>query len=101
MITEENFEVTEGLAGLRATWKKLPSWLKIFGYVVFIWAAWRTVPVLSVILQLVVLAVGLLFLIACIGASEETVVLLNQYRAQVVEYMRNPNPVPNSNQEEG
>ena len=95
MTENENFEVTQGLASLRAAWKKLPPWAKIFGYVVFIWAAWKTVPVVSVILQLVVLTVGLLFLIACIGASEETVVLLNDYRAQVLEYMRNPNPVPN------
>ena len=96
MNNDESFEITEGLAGLRETWGKLPSWLKFFGYAVFIWAAWRTVPVLSVILQLVVLAVGFLFLIACIGASEETVVLLNEYRRKVVEYMHTPpsNPEP-------
>lgn len=68
------------------TWRKLPTPLKIAGYVIFIWAAWRTVPIISVILQLTVLAVGFLFILACIGASEETVELMNEYRRKVAEY---------------
>ncbi len=78
------------LEQLRDLWGQLPGYLKIFGYVVFIWAAWRTVPILSVIMQLAVLAVGLLFIIACLGASEETVQVLNSFRVQVMDYMNNP-----------
>lgn len=78
------------LEQLKELWKQLPGYLKIFGYVVFIWAAWRTVPILSIILQLAVLAVGLLFIIACLGASEETVNILNSFRIQVMDYMNNP-----------
>ena len=78
--------VLDARASLVETWRKLPTPLKIAGYAIFIWAAWRTVPIISVILQLTVLAVGLLFLLACIGASEETVELLNEYRRKVAEY---------------
>ena len=69
-------------------WKDLHPVFKILGCVIFAWAAWRTVPIINVILQLVVLAVGLLFLIACIGASEETMNLLNGYRRECINYMR-------------
>ena len=78
--------ILDARASLVETWKKLPTPLKIAGYVIFIWAAWRTIPVLSVLLQLAVLAVGFLFLLACIGASEETVELMNEYRRKVAEY---------------
>ena len=73
-------------ASLVETWRKLPTPLKIAGYAIFIWAAWRTVPIISVILQLTVLAVGFLFILCCIGASEETVELMNEYRRKVTEY---------------
>lgn len=75
-------------ASLVETWKKLPTPLKIAGYAIFIWAAWRTVPILSVLLQLTVLAVGFLFILACIGASEETVDLLNEYRFKCAQYIQ-------------
>lgn len=73
---------------LVAYWKDLHPVFKILGCVIFAWAAWRTVPIINVVLQLVVLAVGLLFLIACIGASEETMNLLNNYRRECINYMR-------------
>lgn len=73
-------------ASLVETWRRLPTPLKIAGYAIFIWAAWRTVPIISVILQLTVLAVGFLFILCCIGASEETVELMNEYRRKVTEY---------------
>lgn len=73
---------------LVAYWKDLHPVFKILGCVIFAWAAWRTIPVINVLLQLVVLAVGLLFLIACIGASEETMNLLNGYRRECINYMR-------------
>jgi len=73
---------------LVAYWKDLHPIFKILGCVIFAWAAWRTVPIINVVLQLVVLAVGLLFLIACIGASEETMNLLNGYRRECINYMR-------------
>ena len=65
------------------SWSNLHPVYKVLGCVVFAWMAWRTVPVLSAILHLVVLAVGLLFVLACIGASEETIELLNNYRRDV------------------
>lgn len=73
---------------LVAYWKDLHPVFKILGCVIFAWAAWRTVPIINIILQLVVLAVGLLFLIACIGASEETMNLLNGYRRECINYMQ-------------
>lgn len=87
-MTEQAVEtpILDARASLVETWKKLPAPLKIAGYAIFIWAAWRTVPIISVILQLAVLAVGLLFVIACVGASEETVELMNEYRRKVAEY---------------
>jgi hypothetical protein len=82
------------------TWKNLPAPLKIAGYVIFIWAAWRTVPIISVILQLTVLAVGFLFILCCIGASEETVELLNEYRRKAAEYYQACTN-PSNSEEEG
>ena len=87
------------LEKLRELWGQLPGYLKVFGYVVFVWAAWRTVPIISIIMQLAVLAVGLLFIIACLGASEETVRILNSFRIQVMDYMNNPEPESQPEQE--
>ena len=80
-------ETSSALASARVkvveSWSNLHPVYKVLGCVVFAWMAWRTVPVLSAILHLVVLAVGLLFVLACIGASEETIELLNNYRRDV------------------
>ncbi len=84
-------ESSQALAGARErlmnAWKELHPLYKILGCVVFAWAAWRTVPILSAILHLCVLGIGLLFVLACIGASEETVALLNTYKDRVAEFM--------------
>lgn len=85
---------------LVAYWKDLHPIFKILGCVIFAWAAWRTVPIINVVLQLVVLAVGLLFLIACIGASEETMNLLNNYRRECINYMRSATSEEESREEE-
>lgn len=85
---------------LVAYWKDLHPIFKILGCVIFAWAAWRTVPIINVVLQLVVLAVGLLFLIACIGASEETMNLLNNYRRECINYMRSATSEEESQEEE-
>lgn len=69
-------------------WKELHPIYKVLGCVIFAWMAWRTVPIISAVLHLVVLAVGLLFVLACIGASEETVRLLNNYKREVTDYIR-------------
>lgn len=86
-MTEMTSTLANAKLRLMESWRDLHPVYKILGCVVFAWMAWRTVPVISAILHLVVLAVGLLFVLACIGASEETVTLLNNYRRQVTDYM--------------
>lgn len=80
------------LEQLRELWGQLPPVFKIFGYVVFIWAAWRTVPIVAIIIQLAVLAVGLLFIVACLSVRKETVEILNSFWVQAMDYMNNPEP---------
>ena len=87
-MTETAHALSEARVRFQNSWNQLHPILKVFACVIFAWMAWRTVPILSAILHLVVLAVGFLFVIACIGASEETIALLNSYKRDVTDYMR-------------
>ena len=84
-------ETSSALASARVklveTWEQLHPIYKVFGCVAFAWMAWRTVPILSAFLHLVVLAVGFLFVVCCVGASEETIKLLNDYKKQATDYI--------------
>ena len=84
-------ETSSALASARIrlveTWEQLHPLYKILGCVAFAWMAYRTVPILSALLHLIVLAVGALFVVCCIGASEEACALLNSYKKQVTDYI--------------
>ena len=87
-MTETAHALSEARVRFQNSWNQLHPIFKVLACVIFAWMAWRTVPILSAILHLVVLAVGLLFVLACIGASEETIALLNSYKRDVTDYMR-------------
>ena len=87
MPSETSSALASARVKLTETWQQLHPIYKVLGCVVFAWMAWRTVPILSALLHLVVLVVGFLFVVCCIGASEEICALLNDYRKQVTEFM--------------
>ena len=87
-MTETTSALADARLKLMESWRELHPVYKVLGCVIFAWMAWRTVPIISAILHLVVLAVGLLFVLACIGASEETVALINNYKREVTDYIR-------------
>ena len=73
MASETSSALASARIKLVETWQQLHPIYKVLGCVVFAWMAWRTVPILSALLHLVVLAVGFIFVSCCIGASEETI----------------------------
>lgn len=69
-------------------WKALhPAW-KICGCVVFAYIVCKTIPVINGLLHLLVLLTMILFVAACVVATDETVTLLDNYRKVVMDYLK-------------
>lgn len=67
---------------LEQTWRNMPFWARMVGLVVFIYATYKTAPVIGMILQICVLIVGLILMLATMGCSEEVANQIGEFWKQ-------------------
>lgn len=67
---------------LEESWRNMPPWARIIGLVVFIYAAYKTAPVIGMALQVCVLVAGLILMLAAMGCSEEAANQIGEFWKQ-------------------